>query len=55
MQRIDTRMEYMATKEDIQSIKTLLEERLSSALKWQVSILAVVVIGLVGAIIRSFF
>ncbi|MCY4261187.1 MAG: hypothetical protein OXC91_13115 [Rhodobacteraceae bacterium] len=52
---LETRMEYLATKEDIAGLKTHISDKQSSTLKWQVGILITVIIALCIAVVRTFF
>ena len=51
--KIETRMESMATKEDIQAIKTLIAERESKMLRWLIGICSIGAISLVVALVRT--
>ena len=52
--RIDTRMENMATKTDIQAIETLISKRESTMLRWLMGILSLGAISLGVALFRTF-
>ena len=59
--RLETQMEHFATREDVakigtqlESIKSLIEKKESTMLRWQMCILGAAVVALVAAIIRSF-
>lgn len=53
--RIEARMEHVATREDLEKIKTLIERKESTMLRWLLGIMAVAGISLVVALIRVFF
>ena len=55
VERIDERMKHMPTKEDLQEIKTLISDRESAMLKWLIGIVAVSLIAVLVALIRTFF
>lgn len=48
-------MEHVATREDLEKIKTLIERKESTMLRWLLGIMAVAGISLVVALIRVFF
>ncbi len=50
--RLETHLGYVAKKEDIQSLKTLIEEKQSTALKWQIGIIFVVLVTFIGVIFK---
>ena len=52
--RIETKMEYIATREDIANIKVLIERKETISLRWQLGILSTAAISLVIVIIRTF-
>ena len=52
--RIDERMKHMPTKEGLQEIKTLISDRESAMLKWLIGIVAVSLIAVLVALIRTF-
>jgi hypothetical protein len=51
--RLEARMEYLATKEDIQSIRTEIETASNKQLKWGIGILVTVVIAIIGLSLKS--
>ena len=46
--KLETEMKHLATKEDIQSIRTDIEKAINAQLKWGIGILVVVIFGIVG-------
>ena len=50
--RLETHMQYVANKEDIQSLKTLIEEKQSTMLKWQIGIITTVVISFMAIVLK---
>ena len=49
--RIEAKMEYMATREDVSEVKVLIERKESTMTRWLLGILATAVISLVAAVI----
>ncbi len=49
--RIETRLETVATREDIADLKTMIAEKDSARSKWLIGIVATVVLGLIAACI----
>ena len=52
--RIETILENMATKTDIESIKTLLSTRESQQMKWLVGIVLLGLFSIIAAVIKTF-
>ena len=52
MTRLETHLGYVANKEDIQSLKTLIEEKQSITLKWQIGIIITVLIAFTSIIFK---
>lgn len=52
--RIEAKMEHMATREDIASVKTLIAEKETTTLRWLIGIIAVAAISLLTVLIRTF-
>ena len=52
--RIETLIENMATKTDIQAIETLISRREATMLKWLIGLVSIGAISLVAALIRTF-
>ena len=52
--RIETTLEHVATRESVADMKTLIERKESTMLRWLLGILATAAIALVVALIRSF-
>lgn len=50
--RLETHLGYVANKEDIQSLKTLIEEKQSITLKWQIGIIITVLIAFTSIIFK---
>lgn len=64
--RIEAKMEYMATREDVAEVKTLIEREVgevktlierkeTTMLRWLCSMVVVAIISLVAALVRTFF
>ena len=64
--RIESKMEYMATREDVAEVKTLIERDVgdvktlierkeATMLRWLCSMVVVAIITLVAALVRTFF
>ncbi len=51
---IETAMGYLATKADIESVKTLIAERESTMLRWLMSMVAASGLAVAVALIRTF-
>lgn len=51
--RLEKQVQYLASKEDIQSLKTLIAEKQSEMLKWQVGIVAAALIAFVGIVFKA--
>lgn len=54
MARLETRLEAIPTKEDLQSIKTLIAEKEATNTRWMVTVLGGALIAVVAALIRTF-
>lgn len=54
MVRLETRLESMPTKEDLESIKTLIAEKEATNTRWMITILSGALIAVVVALIRTF-
>ncbi len=52
--RIETKLEYMATREDISEIKALIEKKEASQIRWLVGLILVTMASLAVALIRTF-
>ena len=52
--KIETKLEHLATREAVADVKTLIEKKESTLLKWLAGKLATAAITLVFAIVRSF-
>ena len=52
--RLDTKLEHLATKEDMESVKTLINAKEATMLKWLLGILATSMVAIVVALIRTF-
>ena len=52
--RIEAKMEHMATREDIASVKTLIAEKETTTLRWLIGIIALAAISLLTILIRMF-
>ena len=52
--RLDTKLEHLATKEDMESVKTLINAKEATMLKWLLGILATSMVAIVIALIRTF-
>ena len=53
--RIESRMDYMATREDVQELKTLIERKEATMLRWLLGMLVVALVSLGVALVRTFF
>ena len=53
--RLETKLEHMPTKEDLQSIKTLIAEKEASNTKWMIGIVSFALIATVTALVRTFW
>lgn len=53
--QVQTKLESLATKTDIADIKTLIETKETTRLRWLVGILITAIMGLGIAVIRTFF
>ncbi len=53
--RLETHIQYLATKEDIQRIETLIEKKESSILKWLGTLITAALISIVVALFRTFW
>ncbi len=51
---IETQMKFMAKREDVSEIKSLIERKEATLLKWMMSILVASGVAIVAAVIRSF-
>lgn len=54
MVRLETRLESMPTKEDLESIKALIAEKEATNTRWLLTILSGALIAVVVALIRTF-
>ena len=52
--RIEAKMEYVATREDVTKVEVLIERKEATMLRWLLGILAVASVSLVVALIRLF-
>ncbi len=52
--RIETKLEYTATREDVSEIKVLIERKEASQLRWLVGLVFVALVTLAAAVIRTF-
>lgn len=52
--RIETRMENLATKLDVEGLKTLINEKEASMQRWLIGILLTAIVSLVVAMVRTF-
>ena len=52
--RIEAKMEYVATREDVTKVEVLIERKETTMLRWLLGILAVAGVSLVVALIRLF-
>lgn len=53
--RIESKMDYMATREDVQEVKTLIERKEATMLRWLLGLLVVALVSLGVALVRTFF
>ena len=53
--RIESKMEYMATREDVAEVKTLIERKEATMLRWLGGMVVVAAISLGVALVRTFF
>ena len=53
--RIESKMDYMATREDVQEVKTLIERKEATMLRWLLGMLVVALVSLGVALVRTFF
>ena len=53
--RIESRMDFMATREDVQEVKTLIERKEATMLRWLLGLLVVALVSLGVALVRTFF
>ena len=51
---LETELKHLATKKDLEGIKTLIAEKESTTLKWLIGIVSISAISLLAAIIRTF-
>ena len=49
--RLDTEIKHLATKEDLQSIRTFIEEKMSGMLRWLIGVVASAGIAIVASLI----
>ena len=54
MVRLETRLESIPTKEDLESIKTLIAEKEATNTRWMVTVLSGALVAVVVALIRTF-
>lgn len=52
--RIESKMGYMATREDVQEVKTLIERKEATMLRWLLGMLVVALVSLGVALFRTF-
>ena len=52
--RIETELKHVATREDVEAIKTLIERKEATMLRWLLGLVGVAAITLVAAVIRTF-
>ena len=52
--RIEARLEYMATREDLSKIEVLIERKESIMLRWLLGLVVVAMFSLIAALVRSF-
>ena len=50
--KLETHLQYVANKEDIQSLKTLIAEQQSNMLKWQIGIVTTVLIASISVMLK---
>lgn len=54
MARLETRLESIPTKQDLESIKTLIAEKESHNTRWMIGIISAATITMLAALIRTF-
>ena len=54
MVRLETRLESIPTKEDLESIKTLIAEKEATNTRWMITVLSGALVAIVVALIRTF-
>ena len=54
MARLETRLENIPTKQDLESIKTLIAEKESLNTRWMIGIISAAMITMLAALIRTF-
>ena len=52
--RIEAKMEYVATREDVSEVKVLIERKESTMMRWLLGILAAAGISILVALVRTF-
>ena len=52
--KLDTELKHLATKKDVEEIKTLISQRESAMLKWLVGLVVVGLASIAAALIRTF-
>ena len=52
--RIESKMGYLATREDVQEVKTLIERKEATMLRWLLGMLVVALVSLGVALFRTF-
>lgn len=52
--RIEAKMEYVATREDVTKVEVLIERKEATMLRWLLGILAVAGVSLIVALVRVF-
>ena len=52
--RIETKLEHVATREGLAEVKVLIERKESTTMRWLLGIIAVALISVVVALIRTF-
>lgn len=55
LSKLETHIQYLATKEDIQKLSTQIAERESSLQRWLIGVLLTAIVSLSLALIRLFF
>ncbi len=53
--RIESKMEHMATREDVAEVKTLIDRKEATMLRWLCGMVVVAAISLGVALVRTFF
>lgn len=55
MARLETHLENIPTKQDLESIKTLIAEKEATTTRWMIGVIGVATITILAALIRTFF